>query len=112
MPVQTKPDHAAETQLALAAPAPQQPASDLVTLHPLRHDPPQFPASALPDGIVESQVRVRLWVTPDGKVDQVDIIEAKPARVLDDEVRRALSLWTFEPPGRPTEEVIDLTLKP
>ena len=111
-PVETKLDHAPATELAVAAAPPPQAASDLVTLRPLRHDPPQFPASALLDGVLESQVRVRLWVTPEGKVDQVDIIEAKPARVLDDEVRRALSLWTFEPPGRPTEEVIDLTLKP
>ena len=86
--------------------------SDPVTLRPLRHDPPQFPERALRDGIVESQVRARLWVTPEGKVDQVDIIAATPPRVFDDEVRRALSLWTFEPTGRPSEEVVDLTLKP
>ena len=29
----------------------------------------------------------------------------------DDAVRRALSLWTFEPPGHPLDQVIDLTLK-
>jgi len=57
-------------------------------------------------------VRVRLWVTPEGKVDQVDILEATPRGVFDDEVRRALSLWSFEPPGRPTEQIVDLTLRP
>ena len=63
------------------------------------------------DGIVESKVRVRLWVTPEGKVDQVDVLEATPPGVFDDAVRRALSLWTFEPPGHPLDQVVDLTLK-
>jgi TonB family protein len=89
-----------------------EPASDPVTLRPLRHDPPQIPAQALRSGIVEGHARARLWVTPEGKVDQVDIIEATPPRVLDDEVRRVLSLWTYDPPGRPTDDVVELTLKP
>jgi TonB family protein len=105
------PRSAPETEVAMEAPA-AQPANAPVTLRPLRHDPPQFPERALRDGIGESQARVRLWVTPEGKVDQVDIIEATPPGVFDDEVRRALSLWTFEPPGRPMEKVFDLTLKP
>jgi len=91
---------------------PSEPASDPVTLRPLRHDPPQIPAQALRGGIVEGHARARLWVTPEGKVDQVDIIEATPPRVLDDEVRRVLSLWTYDPPGRPTDDVVELTLKP
>jgi TonB family protein len=102
---------APQTVVAMQAP-PVQPASNPLTLRPLRNDPPQFPERALRDGIVQSQVRAHLWVTPEGKVDQVDIVEASPPGVFDDEVRRALSLWTFEPPGRPTEKVIDLTLKP
>jgi TonB family protein len=99
---------ASETDVAAAAPPPGEP----VALRPLRHDPPRFPERALRDGIVQSQARVRLWVTPEGKVDQVDIIQATPPGLFDDEVRRALSLWTFEPPGRPMDEVVDLTLKP
>jgi TonB family protein len=94
------------------APPPPQPASDPIGLRPLRHDPPRFPERALRDGIVQSQVRARLWVTPEGKVDQVDIIEATPRGLFDDEVRRALSLWTFQAPGHPTEQVVDLSLKP
>jgi TonB family protein len=99
-------------QVAMASPAPaSQPVSDPVTLRPLRHDPPRFPEGAKRDGIVESKVRVRLWVTPEGKVDQVDVLEATPPGVFDDAVRRALSLWTFEPPGHPLDQVVDLTLK-
>jgi TonB family protein len=100
----------APEQVAMAAPA--QPASEPVGLRPLRRDPPQFPERALRAGIAESHVQARLWVTAEGKVDQVDILQATPAHVFDDEVRRALSLWTFEPPGHPTEQVVDLALKP
>jgi protein TonB len=102
---------APRTEVVIQAPAPP-PASDPVGLRPLLRDPPRFPERALRDGIVESQVRARLWVTPEGKVDQVDIVQATPPGLFDDEVRRALSLWTYEPPGRPVEQVVDLTLKP
>jgi TonB family protein len=95
-------------EVAMQSPVEQPTAS----LRPLRHDPPQFPERALRDGIVESQVRVRLWVTPEGKVDQVDILQAAQPGLFDDEVRRALSLWTFEPPGQPIDQIVDLTLKP
>jgi protein TonB len=93
-------------QVAMAAPA------EAPSLRPLRRDPPRFPERALRNGIAQSHVQARLWVTPEGKVDQVDILEATPPGVFDDEVRRALSLWTFEPPGHPAEQVVDLALKP
>ena len=35
-----------------------------------------------------------------------------PRGVLDEEVKRTLSLWTFEPPGHPVDEVVELTLEP
>ena len=89
-----------------------QPTSDPITLRPLRHDPPRIPPQALASGIVSGHARARLWVTPEGKVDQVDVLESTPPGVLDDEVRRVLSLWTYDPPGRPTEDVVELTLEP
>ena len=89
-----------------------KPASDPVTLRPLRHDPPHIPQKAVGDGIVEGHAQVRLWITPEGKVDQVDVLEASPRGVLEDEVKRVLSLWTFDPPGRPMDEVVQLTLEP
>jgi outer membrane biosynthesis protein TonB len=102
---------ASGTEVA-SADARGQPTSDPITLRPLRHDPPQIPPQVLASGIVSGHARARLWVTPEGKVDQVDILEATPPGVLDDEVRRVLSLWTYDPPGRPTEDVVELTLKP
>jgi TonB family protein len=92
-------------------PAPPAPAAtDKVKLRPLQHDAPQLSPQMVLNGIAEAHVRARLWVTPEGKVDQVDVIEATPPRVLDDEVRRALSLWTYDPPGQPAEDVVDLTV--
>jgi protein TonB len=95
----------------MAAP-PAQAAAGPPALRPLRNDPPRIPERAQRDGIVQGQARVRLWITPEGTVDQVDIIDAKPPGVFDDEVRRTLSLWTFEPPGRPVDQVMELPLKP
>jgi TonB family protein len=101
----------AETKVAMQDPSRQAP-GDQVSLRPLRHDPPRIPPKARLDGVVEGHARARLWVTAEGKVDQVDIIEATPQGVLDDEIRRALSLWTYDPPGRSVKDTVELTLKP
>jgi periplasmic protein TonB len=97
--------------VAAIAPPPQ-PASAPVALHPRRHDPPEFPGRALRARILEGRVLARLWITPEGAVEQVDIVNANPTRVFDDEVRRALSLWTFDPPGHPVTTTVELTFKP
>ena len=99
------------TQVAAVAP-PVQPASGPVTLHPVRHDPPEFPIRAARDRVQQGHVVARIWVTADGGVDQVDIVSASPPRVFDQEVRRALSLWTFEPPGRAVNQTVELNFKP
>jgi len=91
---------------------PGEPSSNSFALRPLRQDPPRIPEKVVHNGVVEGHVQVRLWITPEGKVDQVDVLGASPPGVLDDEVRRVLSLWTFEPPGHPMDEVVQLTLAP
>ncbi len=101
----------APTQLASLAP-PQAPASAPVELHARKRVQPEFPARALRSGIREGHVLARIWVTPEGKVDQVDIVSATPARVFDEEVRRALSLWAFDPPGRAANATIELSFTP
>jgi periplasmic protein TonB len=112
-PATTAPDianRAPDVDIASAQPSKQT--SDAIELRPLRQDPPRIPEKAVHEGVVDGHVQVRLWITPEGKVDQVDVLEASPPGVLDDEVKRALSLWTFEPPGHPIDEVVQLTLKP
>jgi TonB family protein len=102
---------APETDAAVPAKA-EAPPSDPASVASLQREPPRFPDQARIDGVGESQVRAHLRVTPEGKVEQVDIVQTTAPGVFDDEVRRALSLWTFEPTGQPTEQVVDLTLKP
>jgi len=98
-------------QVATAAPT-VVPAPEPVALKPRRHDPPKFPLRALRAGITEGHVLAHVWVTPEGGVEQVDIVRATPPRYFDDEVKRALSVWTFEPPGRAVDTTVELTFKP
>ena len=97
-------------QIAALAP-PAGPRSGPVQLHPRKHDAPEYPPRALRSRILEGHVVARLYVTPEGKVDQVDIVKAAPPRVFDDAVKRALSEWTFDPPGRPVDTTIELNFK-
>jgi protein TonB len=62
--------------------------------------------------ILDGYVKARVWVTAEGSVEQVDILKATPPRVFDDEVKRALSAWTFDPPGQATDTTVELTFKP
>jgi periplasmic protein TonB len=98
-------------QVASVAPTPL-PATEAITLHPRKQDPPEFPGRAVRARIDEGRVLARIWVTADGKVDQVDILKATPPRIFDDEVRRALSAWTFDPPGQAVNKTVELTFKP
>jgi TonB family protein len=104
---------AAPPPLQVAAAAPTLlPANEPVTLHPRKRDPPQFPGRAVRAKVDEGHVLARIWVTPEGKVEQVDIVKATPPRIFDDEVRRALSAWTFDPPGQAVNRTVELTFKP
>jgi protein TonB len=85
-------------------PTPEPP----VELHARKHDAPQYPPRAIRAGITEGHVEVRLWVSAGGTVEKVDILRANPPRVFDDEVRRTLSQWTFDPPGRAVQKRVDL----
>jgi len=98
-------------QVAALAP-PVKPLSGPVQLRPLKHDPPQFPGRALRFHISEGRVLARVWVNAEGKVEQVDIVKANPPHIFEDEVKRALSAWTYEPTGRPTSETVQLDFTP
>jgi protein TonB len=97
-------------QLAALAPS-ARPKGEPVQLHPRKHDPPEFPGRALRARVLEGHVLAHLWVTAEGTVDQVDIVKATPTRVFDEEVKRALSQWTFDPPGRATDTTVELNFK-
>ena len=94
---------AAETP-AVAQPAPAAPAaepppagpstSEEVT--PLQDIPPNYPQRALAAGI-EGEVTLAFTITPDGRVDNLRVTEAKPRGVFEREARRAASRWRFAP---------------
>jgi protein TonB len=58
---------------------------------------PVFPRQAIKDGVPGGTVIVHVIVRADGTVSEVKIISAKPPRVFDREVIRALSQWRFAP---------------
>lgn len=45
----------------------------------------------------EGYVVARIWVTAEGKVERVTIVESKPPGVFDEVAHATLSQWTFDP---------------
>jgi periplasmic protein TonB len=100
---------------AAPAPAPPKPAGPVVrkNVKPVGEIVrPVFPRQAIRDGIQTATVVAHLYVRPDGTVSDVKIISAKPPRIFDREVIRALSQWQFspEPVGFIGEVEIDFKL--
>ncbi|MGE0357456.1 MAG: energy transducer TonB [Burkholderiales bacterium] len=83
-----------------APPAPPAPPAPLVrkNVRPVGEIVrPVFPRQAIRDGIQSGSVVAHLVIRPDGTVSEVRIISAKPPRIFDREVIRALSQWRFTP---------------
>jgi len=60
---------------------------------------PEYPRSALRKEI-EGWVDLRLTISPDGKVEDIEIVAAEPRRVFERAAIRAATRWEFEPPSR------------
>lgn len=58
--------------------------------------PPEYPYRAREQNL-EGYVAVKFLVRPDGSVGNVNILKGQPEGVFDDEVRRALFRWKFQP---------------
>ncbi|MFG6463087.1 energy transducer TonB [Roseateles sp. DXS20W] len=67
--------------------------------------PPEFPSEAAKKGISAGSVKAKLIIEADGKVSDVEIVEAEPKRVFDRAVKAALMEWKFEPGEKTTHEV-------
>ena len=67
--------------------------------------PPEFPAEATKKGISTGVVKAKLSIEADGKVSDVEILEAEPKRIFDRSVKAALMEWKFEPGEKGTHEV-------
>ena len=87
---------AASLMLALAAHA---------TPKVIKKVPPDFPREAAQKGISTGVVKAKLSIDADGKVSDVEIVEAEPKRVFDRAVKSALMEWKFEPGEKATHEV-------
>lgn len=67
--------------------------------------PPDFPREAAQKGISTGVIKAKLTIEADGKVSDVEIVEAEPKRVFDRAVKQALMEWKFEPGEKATHEV-------
>jgi periplasmic protein TonB len=65
----------------------------------LKKVPPEFPAEAVRKNITAGTVRAKLFIAPDGKVSEVEVVEAEPKRVFDRAATDALREWRFEGSG-------------
>ena len=70
---------------------------------------PGFPREAAQAGVDSGLVKARMTLDSGGNVTRVDIVEAKPMRVFDRAVVRALSGWRFSdgPGGRVVETDVE-----
>jgi len=96
----TKPPPGPAPRYVEAPPAPPAPPAPIVrkNVKPIGEIvKPVFPRKAIRDGLQSGNVIAHLVIRPDGSVAEVRIIRAKPPRVFDTEVIRALSQWRFAP---------------
>jgi protein TonB len=73
--------------------------------------PPEFPAEATRKSISSGSVTAKVSIEADGKVSNVEIIEANPKRVFDRAVTDALMDWRYEASGEKQSTEIKLVFK-
>jgi protein TonB len=70
--------------------------------------PPEFPREAAQQSITNGSVKAKMNIDGDGKVTDVEILEAQPRRIFDKAVTRALMDWKFEPSGEKQSHEVKL----
>lgn len=92
---QSAPAAPAAASAPAAQSAPSAPSNDAEVI-PLNEVLPVYPDSARRRGI-EGYVKLAFTITPDGKVENVRVMESSPKNVFDREARRAAVRWRFAP---------------
>lgn len=88
---------ASATQASVSAnQAAQSAPSNDAEVMPLNEVLPVYPDNARRRGI-EGYVKLAFTITPNGKVENVRVVESSPANVFDREARRAAVRWRFSP---------------
>ncbi|WP_120997545.1 TonB family protein [Stutzerimonas urumqiensis] len=63
---------------------------------PLNDVRPEYPYRARQQGI-EGYIKLAFTITPEGRVENIRVLEASPRNVFDREARRAAARWRFAP---------------
>src|SRR5690606_15576362 len=87
-----------------AAPAPASAASEVAgqpggpeqEVMPLNDVRPEYPYRARQQGI-EGHIKLAFTINPQGRVENIRVLEASPRNVFDREARRAAARWRFAP---------------
>jgi len=95
----------------VVAPAPPPKPAIRRGIVPISRVSPEYPQEAVRKNISEGNVIARLNIDEQGNVTEVKIVEAKPPRVFDREVIRALMQWKFQPDGEKYVGEIEVAFK-
>ncbi len=77
----------------------------------LKKVPPEYPSEAVKKNINSGSVRAKMSIAGDGKVSNVEVVEAEPKRVFDRAAIEALSQWKFEGTGAAQTHEVKLVFK-
>lgn len=77
----------------------------------LKKVPPEYPSEAVKRNISAGSVRAKIAIAGDGKVSNVEVVEAEPKRVFDRAAIEALSQWKFEGTGAAQTHEVKLVFR-
>ena len=76
--------------------APSNPGGPEQEVMPLNDVRPEYPYRARQQGI-EGHIKLAFTINPQGRVENIRVLEASPRNVFDREARRAAARWRFAP---------------